>query len=128
MPVQTTGQRLPVRPGTRFAAAVVTAVVLACPPASAQEGEGRAFYPGNDLWSACSVKSGVCLGFVVGVADVMGTGSAILGRRACLPSPVAGGQAQDVVKRYLERHPEARHYAAVSLAAEALEEAFPCPP
>ena len=91
------------RPGARLAAAVTTAVALACVPAAAQEGAG--FFTGNDLWSHCSDKSafssGICLGFVAGIADVMGTGSAILGSKACIPEHGTAAQARDVVKRFL---------------------------
>ena len=120
------------RPGARLAAAVATAVALDCLPAAAQQEKGRTFYSGNDLWSHCSDKSafssGLCLGYVNGIADAMMTGSGILGRRACLPLPVTTEQAQAVVTRYLEQHPEARHHPAASSAAAALEEAFPCKP
>ena len=118
------------RPGARLAAAVATAVALACLPASAQA-QG-AFYSGNQLWSRCSADNhyemGVCMGFVMGVADAMAAGSAILGSRACLPQQSTGEQAQDVVMRYLEQHPEWRHQPAAGLVADALAEAFPCKP
>ena len=118
------------RPGARLAAATA-AVALACLPASAQG--ARFFYTGNELWSLCSGKSdyasGVCIGFVAGVADTLAVGTGILGLgRACFPEQVTEGQARDVVKRYLEQHPERRHYTAANLVAEALVEAFPCPP
>jgi hypothetical protein len=118
------------RPGGRLAGAVATAVTLACHPAAAQE--PVAFYTGNELWSHCSdesaYSSGLCMGFVMGIADVMGAGSAILGARVCLPERVNGGETRDVVKRYLELHPERRHYAAASLVLDALAQAFPCKP
>ena len=118
------------RPGARLAAAVATVVALACLPASAQE--VVRFYSGNDLWSECTNNGdsqfGICLGYVMGITDVMSTGSAILGWRACLPLQVAATLAQDVVKQYLEQHPERRHYAAAGLVAEALAGAFPCKP
>ena len=109
---------------------MATAVALACPPALAQEQEGKVFDTGNDLWSHCSGKGdahfGLCAGFVVGIADAMSNVTGILGRRACIPLPVSRGQVLDVVKRYLEQHPETRHDSAVSLVAQALSEAFPC--
>jgi hypothetical protein len=70
---------------------------------------------------------GLCAGFVVGIADAMSNVTGVLGRRACIPLPaVPRGQVIDVVKRYLEQHPETRHDSAVSLVAQALSEAFPC--
>ena len=111
--------------------ALATAVALACLPASAQE--ARALYSGNDLWSRCSGKGdlniGLCGGFVVGITDaMMGSGGGISGRRACIPLSVLVEQITDVVKRYLEQHPEQRHYSAASLVAQALSETFPCKP
>jgi hypothetical protein len=117
------------RPGTRLLAAVATAVALACPPASAQE--ARTFYTGNNLLSLCTsngvLETGVCRGFVGGIADAMAL-DPILGNRACIPVPVTLGQARDVVIRFLEQHPEARHYSAASIVALALAAAFPCKP
>jgi Rap1a immunity proteins len=119
------------RSGARLAAAVATAVTLACLPASAQE--VSRFYSGNDLWSLCSgnsgIQSGLCMGYVRGIADAMMVQPpGVAGRRACFPEQVTAEQARDVVKRYLEQHPEVRHYSAASLAAEALAEAFPRKP
>jgi hypothetical protein len=122
------------RPGARLAAAgCAAALALACLPASAQDLTGRAFYSGNDMWSLCAsndaFEAGLCRGFVVGVADVMGLRTAILGSgTACIPLPVNAGQATDVAKRFLEQHPESRHQAAAGLVAAALALAFPCPP
>jgi hypothetical protein len=71
-------------------------------------------------------QSGLCAGFVAGIADAaLGTSHGILGRRACLPEQVTGAQARDVVKQFLEQHPEARHYAAARLVLDALAEALP---
>ena len=108
--------------------AMATAVALAFLPASAQE--LRAFYTGNDLWSRCSgdntYQSGLCQGFVTGIADAMGIAAVLGGRRACIPLAVTEGQTLDVVKRFLGQHPAERHEEAVSLVAQALSEAFPC--
>jgi hypothetical protein len=118
------------RLGARLPAAVATALALACLPAAAQQ--PTTFLSGNDLWSHCSGKSvfdaGLCTGYVAGIADALGAGSAIFGNWACLPEGVNGEQAQDVVMRYLEQHPETRYYSAAILVAEALAQAFPCKP
>jgi hypothetical protein len=42
-----------------------------------------------------------------------------------VPSNVEAGQIFDVVKNYLEKHPEKRHQSASSLVMMALKEAFP---
>jgi uncharacterized membrane protein len=105
---------------------MVTAVALACLPASAET--VTAFYSGNALWNECSAdnafQSGLCMGFVAGIADAMGMG--IAASKACFPPGITAGQTDDVVKRFLGQHPERRHEAAVFLVAAALAEAFPC--
>lgn len=76
------------RTGARLAAAVATAAAtLACLPAAAQE-QGAFWWSGNDLWSHCSsksdIQSGLCMGFVAGIANAMGAGP-IYGTSACIP-------------------------------------------
>jgi hypothetical protein len=50
----------------------------------------------------------------------------IAGDRVCIPSEATLAQVRDVVIRYLQEHPEERHYAASSLSLRALVLAFPC--
>ena len=47
---------------------------------------------------------------------------------ACPPQGrgITVGQLVEVVVNYLRDHPEARHYAANSVAGVALKQAFPC--
>jgi hypothetical protein len=92
------------------------------------------FQTGNELLRLCQADSysqGICLGFVMGVADAMeaaqSTRGTVAGWRACRVTQVTGGQAEDVVLRFLTRHPEQRHLTNSSLVAQALAEAFPCP-
>lgn len=48
-------------------------------------------------------------------------------RRACVPKKgVNIGQLADVVVQWLQTNPQARHYAAAGLVAEAVSKAFPC--
>lgn len=44
----------------------------------------------------------------------------------CFPKNVTKGQAMDVIKQYLEKHPEERHQNASDLLLIALKEAWPC--
>jgi len=85
---------------------MVTAVALACLPASAET--VTAFYSGNALWNECSgdnaFQSGLCMGFVAGISDAM----SIAAIKACFPPGVTVGQTADVVKRFLGQHPERR--------------------
>jgi Rap1a immunity proteins len=73
---------------------------------------------GHDTMSA--FKTGACVGYVMGVA------SSLEGSAFCFPAGVEKGQIVDVIKRWLEDHPELRHYAASSLITSALKERFPC--
>jgi Rap1a immunity proteins len=66
------------------------------------------------------------LGYVAAIADASGQ-RGVEGRRTCAPPNVTLQQDVDVVKRYLEMHPEQRQYVAEGLVALALSEAFPCP-
>ena len=98
--------------------AMATAVALVCLPAAA-----RADVDGNELWRLCTSKgtraNGLCYGYVTAIAEVARESDGLYGHHAWR-------QTVEVVKRYLEQHPEQRHYGASSLVAEALAEAFPC--
>jgi hypothetical protein len=110
-------------------------LLFAASPAWAQETKAVAFVSGNMLhdWfqareteiEARSYVLGAhdALKFVQGLKLVQGT------QQLCLfdiPTGVTGGQVQDVVKLYLEKHPEGRNYAATSDVLAALREAWPC--
>ncbi|WP_425475910.1 Rap1a/Tai family immunity protein [Mesorhizobium yinganensis] len=82
------------------------------------------FTDGNELNEDCSggtkgsFRSGACIGYVAGVVDAdEGIGN-------CLPYGPKMGQIRDVVKQYLQDHPESRHYNASSLVVIAVREAF----
>jgi hypothetical protein len=69
---------------------------------------------------------GVFVGYVVGVADRLGAGK-VNGYNACIQSEnVSTGQLKDIVKRYLNDHPQSLQYIGSSLVAAALSESFPC--
>jgi hypothetical protein len=107
-------------------------LALACLPASAQGAGG--FYSGNDLRTLCAdagknnLNFGLCFGFVVAIADALASTDGAYGWRACFPANSTVGQDVAVVKRYLDQHPDRRHYGAGGLVADALGEAFPCKP
>jgi hypothetical protein len=117
-------------------AAMATAVMLACLPASARAVTTGTAGTGNELWSLCTDTQGgvhgsgywICLGYVQGIADAVDTPNGLSGWRACRPEGATRGQLQDVVTRWLDQHPEQRHYSAATLVAKALAEAFPCKP
>ncbi len=90
-------------------------------------------YDGYDLHMLCSapvsppfmLSAGICLGYVVAIAGVLRDGP-VDGRRACIPEATSSDQMRDVVKRWLERHPEARGLSASRAAVRAFAEAYPC--
>jgi hypothetical protein len=89
------------------------------------------FEDGNLLLRQCQASlggfdRGVCMGFITGVADVLGNNNPVHGWRACFPTGVTIGQMTDVTIQYLKASPQKRHMTAHSLVAEALERAFPC--
>ena len=97
------------------------------------------FGTGNDLLVTCDqrnrndLKSGMCLGFIIGASDgftfggILSTpGSIESYEQHCVPSGVNIGQTVDVVVTYLRQNPAVRHRNAVSLVVESLRNAFPC--
>jgi Rap1a immunity proteins len=119
-------------------------VALSAPTAQAVV-TGDVFMSGNYLYERCTSQHAdmqmECLGYVLGIADAISQANAFAeetaapdaahlgGWKACIPVVgVVGGQLVDIVKRYLTKHPEKRHLAAVSLVAGAFQEAFPCKP
>lgn len=94
------------------------------------------FYDGNRLHELCSSTPAFAAGFVSGVIDrewlsatgVTDTGKPLSEVKSfCLPSTVTVTQVRDVVCKALDETPETRHWMAVMLASNALNEAYPCP-
>lgn len=87
------------------------------------------FKNGNDLHRDCAHKDdyieGVCLGYVIAIADVLAS-NPLYGFSACIPSNATAGQLMDVVRQWLNNNPQERHYTANSIVALALSDAFPC--
>jgi hypothetical protein len=111
----------------------LTAAVLALVLGVSQASAG--FLDGNKLYELCDGNFGSTW-FVMGVLDadasaVLGfdreTGKAFdLQKSICLPPDVIAGQAKDVVCKYLEDHPENRHYSAANIVLTAAYFAWPC--
>ena len=109
-------------------AAATLALVLIATPAAAGSN-----LTGNDLLDRCSASAsanpiqwGVCLGYVMGIADALALGRPLNGARACPAADVTSGQMMDVVRQWLERNPAKRHMNGAALVAIALQQAFPC--
>lgn len=83
---------------------------------------------GNNLeeWmrdsSDVSTAFGACYGFIRAVKQL-----GEIGERTCPPEEVTYGQAQKIVIKYLNDHPETLHQSASVLVLKALSDAFPCP-
>ena len=71
-----------------------------------------------------AMQAGSCLGYLSSIIDIQSSGSAINGKRACIPRNADMNQIVDLFKNYVRDHPEKRHLLAANLAAEA----FPCRP
>ena len=99
--------------------------------------EGLLLFTGNRLWEFCGddPQGLLCSGYVAGVADAMlqndlmaKNSEGVGGWHACFRTHPTVGQLANVVKQWLQSHPEKRDNGAAGLVAEALQEAFPCSP
>jgi len=105
----------------------VGAVVAAVMSVSA--GARADFKDGRQLLQDCARGSGrelYCEGYIAAVADAELKQGGDLGDTICRTEEIKLGQMKDVVVLYLTSHPETRDYAAVSLVARALADAFLC--
>ncbi len=78
------------------------------------------------------VAEGVCWGFITGIGNVMVSGHEVARQQACAPETGPGsasrGEMIEIVKSYLQANENKLSVPAFVLVAEALAEAFPCPP
>ena len=83
----------------------------------------------NDLHAWCSSKveadETACHAYIRAISEVVAN-DRTYNYRACIPKGVSATQAKDIVKNWLQAHPEQRHYAAYSTVARIIAEAFPC--
>jgi hypothetical protein len=97
-------------------------------PVCAQESGG--LFTGNQFLSLCNLdREGDCLGYVAGVTDTLLSLQAAkphMGYCIRIPAAVTGGQLRDIAVKYLQEHPEERHYTAASEVILAMLNAFPC--
>jgi Rap1a immunity proteins len=90
------------------------------------------FLDGNTLRGWCFSEDlgdqEACLGYVLGVADVLSSENRgeLTQYKACIPQ-IDATQAVSTAKVYLEVHRQAGDVTASDLVAMALSEAFPCP-
>jgi len=106
---------------------VLVAALIAAPCAALGQ---EKYFSGNRLLARCNASSEqpeytLCLGYILAVTHALE--GYVQGFRACVPPrETTVSQLAGVVRKWLEEHPERRHYAAFSLAIQALAEAFPC--
>lgn len=103
----------------------------------------HAFDDGNELLQALTTESrrttamlfikgaanGLADGYMLGVISVnkaIKPSDAIKGIGYCVPENASVGQVADVVQKYLNSHPENRHFPANALISFAMKDAFPC--
>jgi hypothetical protein len=97
------------------------------------------YVSGNDLllkMDAPGIGPAFTMGYVTAVADAMGRSQmpglpppkADSPFETCfvVPRGVIVGQLVDVVRVYLEKNPNRRHFPAAGLVGQALQEAYPC--
>ena len=98
------------------------AFVALASPASAQ------FFHGDELRQMCNVRSEASIAYVSGAIDAAFFYQKLSGvkDRICMPAGVKTDQLLDVACRYVETHPEHRHWIAADLVAESAAVAWPC--
>jgi hypothetical protein len=107
--------------------------LLVSPTTIALAEEFSVLVDGNKLLEYCANPASTiyseCLGYTSAIADAMAVPHlAVLGWYACFREHQTRGQLADVVKLWLQNHPEKRDFGAAGLVAHAFQEAFPCPP
>jgi Rap1a immunity proteins len=101
--------------------------------------EPLSFKSGNDLLHDCQQpemsSAGICMGYILGVLDMINTeqNSGNIEARlpkdevVCLPQTIDAWQVRDVVKKYLVDHPEERNLHAAQVVWKAVTKAWGCP-
>ena len=74
---------------------------------------------GDSLKDECPTGSDKCLGYVAAVADTLGWTS-------CIPAKISTDELGQIVRKFINDHPENAHTVAFSVVAHALTEAYPC--
>lgn len=113
-----------------------TLMIVTCMSWSASAFAAQAFFTGDDLLHHCNGSRdgervlvgedyyyalGVCVGYVMGVTDMLSMSGTICGAQH-----VSASQMGDIVIKYLHNHPETRHYSASDEVEAALKNAFLC--
>ncbi len=68
-----------------------------------------------------------CMGYLLGIADVMMEGNKINNFKACIPESASEDKIWATVTKSLKENSGNLHYTADDLVAYAYQDAFPCP-
>jgi len=118
----------------RFAAIVLSAVLLGVWPALAQTPTVLEFVDGNDLSSLNNQNQFAAQSYIIGVVDAaLAAGSIAIGARGsgaktCLPVHATQAQVYGVVMQYIANQPDSLQYPAAGVVGMALYQAYPCAP
>jgi hypothetical protein len=101
--------------------------------------ETKASYKnGNQLYKICTeganpkdspafYQNGYCQAYLMAAVDMIEHQKYVInGEKVCIPDEVTGGQLVDVVRSWLDRNPQHRHFTAASLVVFIYREAWPC--
>jgi hypothetical protein len=114
-----------------FTAILMAAALTVASAAQAKPVDtGGSYVGGDDLWDWCGKSATTqaperCVGYILGVVDLMSTDD-IFTSRFCLPTHTTSGQITDTVRRYLRDNPDTLQYSAASDVAVAIFKAYPC--
>jgi len=124
---------------------IAVLLCLASTPLTAQTATGNEIAAACEYLSEADVRSGYCIGYVIGSWEGMKLGAfqmllasgangtaqeldnavnGLLG--ICVPDTVERGQIIDISVKYFDENPEKRHLPARGLIRDALKVAFPC--
>ncbi len=108
---------------------LATAVLLANLPLGGET--WPPYMNGEQLLAACSseepAERGLCIGYILGVADVLGgPGAKVDGIYACLPGGETAEDLVGLVQDYLSGNPQLGRLKAEGLVAYVLSLSFPC--
>jgi len=125
-----TWRQLPgIAPRLRAAAAAMLLLPLVTPVAAAGPAAHLTYATGSMLYlglkSGKPAEIGIARGYIGAVADI-GAGEPVNGFLFCVPATVKLEQLGDVVRDWLDRHPESRNYAGKGVVGAALADAYPC--
>jgi len=121
-----------------IAALVLGVFITALNGSAAARKPAAGFIDGNTLFERCNAMAGFagtgpgdvvigsCMGYILGIADVMSTGAAVRNYKACFPPKAQFLQIRDAVMADLKKFPKFRKLPAAQLVAAAFAFAYPC--